>query len=75
VDNIIGRRVYQKMYGPERLKQFKEEMACPNTDIVCDEEMVMLWASGPLLGTQDDMDDIINALVKVYENRDQLSKV
>ncbi len=75
VDNIIGRRVYQKMYGPERLKQFKEGMVCPNTDLVCDEEMVMLWASGPLLGTQDDMDDIVNALTKIYENRDQLSRV
>lgn len=75
VDNIISRRVYQKMYGPERLKQFKDEMLCPNCDIVCEEEMVMIWASGPLLGTQEDMDDILNALNKVYENRDQLAKV
>jgi hypothetical protein len=75
VDNIINRKVYQKMYTPERLKQFKDELECPNCDTVCDEEMVMLWASGPLLGTQEDMDDIINALVKVYENRDQLEKV
>ena len=75
VDNIINRRVYKKMYSPERLKQFKDEMVCPNCDIVCDEEMVMLWASGPLLGTKEDMDDIINALIKVYENREQLSKV
>ncbi len=75
VDNIINRKVYQKMYTPQRLEQFKEEMVCPNCDIVCDEEMVMLWASGPLLGTQEDMDDVINALTKVYENRDQLNKV
>ncbi|MCD6597554.1 MAG: DegT/DnrJ/EryC1/StrS family aminotransferase [Bacteroidales bacterium] len=75
VDNIISRKVYQKMYTAERLKQFKEEMVCPNCDIVCDEEMLMLWASGPLTGTIEDMDDIINALTKVYENRDQLNKV
>jgi dTDP-4-amino-4,6-dideoxygalactose transaminase len=75
VDNIIDRRVYKKMYTPQRLQQFKDEMACPNCDIVCDEEIVMIWASGPLLGTQEDMDDIINALIKVYENRDQLDKV
>jgi len=75
IDNIINRRVYQKMYTKARLKQFKDEMECPNCDIVCDEEMVMLWASGPLLGTNEDMDDIINALIKVYENRDQLDKV
>jgi dTDP-4-amino-4,6-dideoxygalactose transaminase len=75
VENIIGRRVYQKMYTPQRLKQFKDEMVCPNCDTLCEEEMVMIWASGPLLGTQEDMDDIINALTKVYENRDQLDKV
>jgi perosamine synthetase len=75
VDNIINRRVYKKMYTPQRLQQFKDEMVCPNCDMVCDEEMVMLWASGPLLGTTEDMDDIINALIKVYENRDQLNKV
>ncbi|RLD69547.1 MAG: DegT/DnrJ/EryC1/StrS family aminotransferase, partial [Bacteroidetes bacterium] len=65
----------QKMYGNSRLKQFKEEMSCPTCDLVCDEEMVMLWASGPLLGSLADMDDIINAMIKVYENRDQLLKV
>jgi dTDP-4-amino-4,6-dideoxygalactose transaminase len=75
VDNILDRRVYKAMYTPQRLRQFKEEMKCPNCDTVCDEEMVMLWASGPLLGTREDMDDIINALFKVYENRDQLEKV
>ena len=75
VDNIINRRVYKKMYSEQRLKEFKEEMVCPNCDKVCDEEMIMLWASGPLLGTQSDMDDIINALIKVYENRDQLNDV
>jgi hypothetical protein len=37
--------------------------------------MAMIWASGPLLGTRQDMDDVINAIAKVYENRDKLSSV
>ena len=74
VDHILGLKVYQKMYGAARLKQYKEQMAHPMCDLVC-EEMVMLWASGPLLGTQADMDDVINAIMKVYANRDKLSKV
>ena len=49
-------------------------MSCPNCDRVC-EEMAMLWASGPLLGSQSDMDDVADAILKVYENRDQLGKV
>ncbi|MCE4565028.1 DegT/DnrJ/EryC1/StrS family aminotransferase [Maribellus sp. CM-23] len=75
VENIMNRKEYKYMYGADRLKQYKEEMACPVCDLICDEEMLMLWASGPLLGTQQDMDDIINAMTKLYENRDQLKSV
>ena len=75
VDNIMSRREYQQMYGKNRLAEFKEKMACPVCDLVCDEEMLMLWASGPLLGTREDMDDVINAMTKVYENRDQLKSI
>ena len=74
VDYILNQKVYQKMYSAQRLRQFKEEMQCPVCDKVCD-EMAMLWSSGPLTGSKEDMDDIINAIMKVYENKDQLSKL
>jgi len=35
----------------------------------------MIWASGPLLGTIQDMDDIADGILKVYENRDKLSAI
>jgi hypothetical protein len=62
------------MFGSARLKKFKEELYLPKCDQVC-QDMVMLWASGPLLGTQADMDDIIKAFVKVYDNRDKLNSI
>jgi hypothetical protein len=34
--------------------------------------MAMIWATGPLLGTREDMDDVADAILKVYENRDKL---
>jgi hypothetical protein len=37
--------------------------------------MAMLWASGPLLGTKKDMDEIADAIEKVYENRDKLNSI
>ncbi len=74
VDHIVNLKVYQKMYSPARLKQYLDELACPKCDQVC-ADMVMLWASGPLLGTQEDMDDIIKAIMKVYDNRDKLNKI
>ena len=73
-DNIVNRREYKAMYTPARLEQFKDELYLPGVDWVCD-HMVMLWASGPLLGTRKDMDDIVNAVFKLYECRDQLRNV
>lgn len=74
IENITKDKVYKKMFSERRLAQYREEMSYPNCDRVC-AEMAMLWASGPLLGTRGDMDDIADAILKVYENRDQLSRV
>ena len=62
------------MYSPARLKIYRAELNCPVCDKTC-EDMVMIWASGPLLGTIEDMDAIINAIMKVYENRDKLNSI
>ena len=74
VNHILNSKVYQKMFPKERLERYRDENQCPNCDTVC-QELVMIWASGPLLGTKEDMDDIANAILKVYENRDKLSSI
>ena len=74
VDHILGQRVYTELFTKDRLQKYRAEVGCPMCDRVC-EEMVMLWASGPLLGTQEDMDDMINAIFKVHENRDKLASI
>jgi dTDP-4-amino-4,6-dideoxygalactose transaminase len=73
-EHILNSKVYQKMFAPERLQRYRQENNCPRCDQVC-QEMVMIWATGPLLGSKEDMDDIANAIVKVCENRDKLSSV
>ena len=72
LDNILKTKAYQTAFSPRRLQQFREEMSCPNCDQVC-REMLMIWASGPLLASKADMDDIADAILKLYENRDKLS--
>ncbi len=74
VDHILGSKVYQKMFSAARLKRYREEMQCPKCDLVC-QEMAMIWASGPLTAPKENMDDIINAFQKVYENRDKLNSI
>ena len=48
-DHILTLKEYKAMYSANRLRKFKEELELPNCDHVC-ANMVMLWASGPLLG-------------------------
>jgi perosamine synthetase len=72
--NILDLKVYQKMYSPARLQAYHDELIYPVCDKTC-EDIMMIWASGPLLGNKEDMDDIANAILKVYENRDKLSTI
>ena len=74
IEHILSSKVYKKMFSKERLQKYRDEVPCPNCDQVC-REMAMIWASGPLLGTRADMDDIANAIIKVYENRDKLNSI
>jgi dTDP-4-amino-4,6-dideoxygalactose transaminase len=73
-DHILTLKEYKTMYSSGRLKKFREELALPGCDHVC-ANMVMLWASGPLLAPQSELDDVVNAIMKVYENRDKLSLI
>lgn len=73
-EHILSLKEYKNMYSAARLKQYREELNLPNCDLV-GQEMVVLGGSGPLLGSREDMDDVINAIMKVYENRDKLKSI
>jgi perosamine synthetase len=75
IDHILGLKSYKTMYSASRLKEYKESMHFPNCDKVSDETMVSFWGSGALLASRDEMDNIINAIMKVYENRDKLKSL
>jgi perosamine synthetase len=72
--NILDQKMYQKMYSPARLKSYREALNFPICDKAC-EDIIMIWASGPLIGPKEDMDDVANAILKVYENKDKLSSI
>ncbi|WP_316812695.1 DegT/DnrJ/EryC1/StrS family aminotransferase [Pedobacter heparinus] len=75
VDHILGLKEYKTMYSQQRLAQFREQaLNLPKCDLV-GQEMIVLGGSAQLLGTKADMDDVINAIMKVYENRDKLNTI
>lgn len=70
VDTIVNARSFQRIYGKQKMEQWKSRFHCPVTDRLCEEAV---WLpQNVLLGSQDDMNDIVNAMQKVYENRNEL---
>jgi perosamine synthetase len=74
VEHILNLREYKEMYSTSRIKQYRESLTLPNCDLV-GQQMLTIGGSTQLLGSKADMDDIANALIKVYENRDKLNNI
>lgn len=70
--NILELGNYKKNYTKQQIKLFKDSLVLPSCDRVT-ETVVVISAGAILLGTKADMDDIINALEKIYNNRNSLS--
>ncbi len=70
IENTLSSRNFQRMYSKEQLDHCREQIECPENDILCSE--VVRFSQNLLLADKEDMDDIANAITKVWENRTQL---
>jgi hypothetical protein len=71
IDEALNSKGFKRLYSPARLKQWKEEnLYLPGNDQVCKEAVIL--TQNVLLGSRQDMDDIVNAVTKIYENRASL---
>jgi perosamine synthetase len=70
VEEALNSKGYKRLFGEKRLQQYREENNLPGNDQLCEEAVCFFQSM--LLGTKKDMDDIANAITKIYENRDQL---
>ena len=70
IEESLQSRGFVRLFGEDRLNKWREENVLPGND-QCSQEAVTLYQN-VLLGTQEDMDDIVNAIEKVYQNRNQL---
>jgi len=71
IEEALNSRGYKRLYSSRRLKRYREENHYPDNDQLCKE--AVWFSQSLLLGTKRDMDDIANAILKVYENRDKLA--
>jgi perosamine synthetase len=69
-EETLNSKGYKRLFSEARLKKWREENVIPGNDQLCNEAVV--FTQNILLGSRGDMDDIVNAIAKVYENRNSL---
>ncbi|MBM3335720.1 DegT/DnrJ/EryC1/StrS family aminotransferase, partial [Candidatus Sumerlaeota bacterium] len=70
LQDAFASKAYQKIYSREKLANYPAENECPESDQLCEETVG--FHQRVLLGTKQDMDDICNAVLKIYENHPRL---
>ena len=71
IEDAFASKAYQRIYPREKLAGYAAENQCPKCDQLVQETVGFHQAM--LLGPRQDMDDIVRAVQKVYDNRQQLS--
>ncbi len=67
IEDAFNSKGFKRLYSPERLNQWREQNHLPGNDQTCEEAIA--FTQNILLGSSQDMDDIVNGFTKVYENR------
>ncbi|MCG6187541.1 DegT/DnrJ/EryC1/StrS family aminotransferase [Maribellus maritimus] len=68
IEEAFNSKGYKRLFSEQRLKQWREENVLPGNDQLADEAVI--FSQRMLLGNKHDMDDIVNAVTKIYENRE-----
>ena len=71
IEEALNSKGYKRLFSPQRLNSYREELNnLPDNDQLTKE--AVWFFQYMLLGEKEDMDDIVNAIQKIYENRKQL---
>lgn len=71
IEVTLNSKGYKRIYPAKRLKQWREENVLPGNDKLCSEAVTFYQSI--LLGSRNDMEDIVRAITKIYENRASLA--
>lgn len=73
MNEVFKSEIYQKFYTADELdfEKYKQKNHCPAL-IKTYNSALWIWHGGLMLGSKSDMDDIINAVDKIYNNLEKL---
>jgi perosamine synthetase len=72
IEDALTSRSFKRAFSKERLDRYRDELHYPGNEQLCQE--AVCFTQNMLLGPKSDLDDIANAIQKVYENRAELVK-
>jgi dTDP-4-amino-4,6-dideoxygalactose transaminase len=68
----LNSRGFQRLFSKTRLDEYRDQSQLPDNDRLCSETVTL--SQSTLLGSSKDMDDIVNAIHKLRENADRVSR-
>jgi perosamine synthetase len=71
IEVFLNSKNFKRSFPKARLDQYRDELHYPDNDQLCEE--AVWFGQNMLLGTKSDIDDIADAIQKIYENRDKLA--
>ena len=73
MNEVFKSEIYQKFYTADELdfEKYKQKNHCPAL-IKTYNSALWIWHGGLMLGSKSDMDDIINAVDKIYNNLEKI---
>jgi len=72
LEDAFSSKAYQRIYSKQKLAGYQKDNECPESDRLCQETVG--FHQRVLLGSKADLDDIADAILKIYQNREQLSR-
>jgi dTDP-4-amino-4,6-dideoxygalactose transaminase len=70
IEDTLNSKGYKRIFSEARLKKWRDENILPGNDKLCREAVI--FYQNILLGSANDMGDIVRAITKIYENRETL---
>jgi dTDP-4-amino-4,6-dideoxygalactose transaminase len=71
IETYFNNRAFQKVFSKERLDKYRKENVCPVNERIGKETGLSLGQT-TFLGTKEDMENIVSAIIKIQKNAEKL---
>ena len=72
IEKTLNSRAYQNIYSKERLERYRKNNHCPQNDRLC--EVGLIMGQNPLMETEQDVEQIAEAIMKIQTHAEALAK-